>query len=136
MSIKRTYERRLEKWLTALVSRKYKKGEGYLAKKYLNKTPCYCALGVACEVYNKCVTKDKRLNIGYLHNMEPDNADVIFSYNNETCGLPLAVQKYFGMIDFKDNDIAEYNDETNKTFSDVKKYILRNKHRLFIWAKK
>jgi len=124
-----------KKWVKALRSGKYKRGEGYL-KQYNKKNQVrHCCLGVLCELYNyemkknhkkTLKTRTKKLingSIGGIEKMVEKNfannyGSVIF--NNQSGSLPSVVKKWAGIKDstgefiYKVKDkYGEYKDNKN-----------------------
>lgn len=97
---------RLNKWVKALESGKYKKGRYQL--KSGNKSPEYCCLGVACEIFPNKVKGNQGGNF-----------------------LTLKSLKFLGISDKDQNRLANINDGRDSlypriTFRGIAKYIREN----------
>jgi hypothetical protein len=87
-----------KKWIKALRSGKYKRGEGFLKRFNSKNQPRHCCLGVLCELYNESMKKNhkktltvKASNSGFC----PENGYVIFG--DRDVSLPPAVKKWAGI---------------------------------------
>lgn len=76
------------KWVRALRSGKYQQARKVLGR-VVNGETRYCCLGVACEIYNKSVPKDER-----LERIE-EGGEV--SYAGEAKTLPEKVREWLGL---------------------------------------
>lgn len=98
-----------EKWLTALRSGKYSRGENYL-KQVVNETAKHCCLGVLCEIYMQETSKGQwsgkegRGQV-FIANISDDSYDSSFTV------LPFKVREWAGI---SDGNASFEADETDK----------------------
>jgi hypothetical protein len=131
-----------KKWIKALRSGKYKRGEGFLKHFNSKNQPRHCCLGVLCELYNESMKKNhkktltvKTSNSGFC----PENGYVIFGDRDGS--LPPAVKKWAGIKDstgeftyivkdqygeYKDHKNLSILNDTGKTFKTIANIIEKN----------
>jgi len=127
-----------KKWIKALRSGKYKRGEGFLKHFNSKNQPRHCCLGVLCELYNESMKKNHKKTLT-TSNSGPENGYVIFGgkYGN----LPANVRRWAGMKDsnggftyigkdqygeYKKFESLSILNDTGKTFKTIANIIENN----------
>lgn len=99
------------KWVTALMSGKFKKGIGALTSTTSKKTSRFCCLGVLCEISHRI----KRKGDNYLFGKQPRHLDLPDTFLREI-GLSLEEQ----------NILIILNDDKRWSLKKIGKYIEKN----------
>jgi hypothetical protein len=108
------YTRRRKPWIDALASGEYKQGKGAL-KRGVKGKPCYCSLGVACEVNRKILS----LAIKTFHH----DGDTVYEYGGNSVFLPSVVQRYLGISPSGCSYLMTVNDSKGWSFETIKQEL-------------
>lgn len=116
------YRARKARWVEALRSGKYKQGKGRLRD-----GDCFCCLGVGCDVYDPSGWGRDAINGDFYR------APYIVG------NLPPEVRQHFGVKrmfgEYGDyGGLAEINDDTMGTFSEIADIIDSEPEGLFTWT--
>ena len=117
----------MKKWVKALLSGKYKQGQGLLKLKQTdhNNAIRHCCLGVLCELYNEDMKEKKKKKL-----TEKVDGFGVIRFNKQPEHLPNIVKDW---ADLNDNvgsigafdSLATINDD-GKTFKTIAKIIEKN----------
>ena len=131
-----------KKWVKALRSGKYKRGEGYL-KQYNKKNEVrHCCLGVLCELYNETMKKNHKKTLNTRSKEHTDTAhNGYVLFNTQSGSLPGVVKNWAGMRDstgefiyrikdkygeYKDNMNLSIVNDTGRKFTTIANIIEKN----------
>ena len=109
----------MKKWVKALLSGKYKQGQGLLKQTDHKNAIRHCCLGVLCELYNEDMKEKKKKKL-----TEEVDDDGVCRFNKQPQHLPNIVKNW---ADLNDNvgsiySLAIINDD-GKTFKTIAKII-------------
>ena len=115
-------KRVMKKWVKALLSGKYKQGQGLLKQTDHKNTIRHCCLGVLCELYNEDMKEKKKKKL-----TEKADGFGVIRFNQQPEHLPSIVKNW---ADLNDNvgsigsiyNLAIINDD-GKTFKTIAKII-------------
>lgn len=109
-----------KKWIKALRSGKYTRGESYLKQEINGKTK-HCCLGVLCEIYNETMKKSHKKILTLTlkrHNITNTKADSVWYFEGIEGHLPRKVRIWSGIR----TCVADYREPTEHiggTLSDL-----------------
>ena len=115
----------MKKWVKALLSGKYKQGQGLLKQTDHKNTIRHCCLGVLCELYNENMKEKKKKKL-----TEKVDGFGVIRFNQQAEHLPNIVKDWADLSDTVGSvgsigpfdSLATLNDE-GKTFKTIAKTI-------------
>jgi hypothetical protein len=115
----------MKKWVKALLSGKYKQGQGLLKQTDNKNAIRHCCLGVLCELYNEDMKEKKKKKL----TEKVDNYGVC-RFNKQPEHLPNIVKNWADLNDSVGSigafdSLATINDD-GKTFKTIAKIIEKN----------
>lgn len=125
-----------KKWIKALRSKKYARGESYL-KQSVNGKVKHCCLGVLCEIYNDDMKSNKKKTLKTRKKKLYLNNDY-WTFNNSSGLLPYVVRKWASIKDehgrFRQGTAAAVSlvalNDNGKSFNHIAKVIEKNVEKL------
>ena len=105
---------RINKWVNALRSGKYKQGRNALRPKENG----FCCLGVACDLYEKESGKSFWVRNKDFFGKPDEEVKYAFVTQGSTSNLPKQVARWLG-ISTKQNTLIRMNDDQRKSFKEI-----------------
>ena len=112
----------MKKWVKALLSGKYKQGQGLLKQTDHKNTIRHCCLGVLCELYNEDMKEKKKKKL-----TEKVDGFGVIRFNQQPEHLPNIVKDWADLSDTVGSIGSIYNlaviNDDGKTFKTIAKII-------------